>query len=115
MSVRLFTPNENIRDRSDGTLRWGLVIRKTFRQQNLTVGTSATKLPTSPLTDRISLLIVNNSTSGQIVYIGDSTVSSANGIPLFPKQGMPITIEDNIDVYGVSSASGADIRILEGS
>jgi hypothetical protein len=52
MSVRRFTPNEFLRD-TDGTLRWGMVIRKTLHQQALTVGTTAIKLPTSALSDRI--------------------------------------------------------------
>lgn len=114
MTIRRFSPNENIRD-TDGTLRWGLVIRKTLRQQALTIGTSAVKIPTSALSDRINILIVNNSTGGQILYIGDSTVSTANGVPLYPRQSIPITIEDGVEVYGVASAAGADIRILEGS
>ena len=114
MTTRIFSPNEQVRD-TDGTLRWSIIIRKTFRQQNLTIGTSAVKIPTSPLSDRINILIVNNSTSGQILYLGDSTVSTANGIPIYPRQSLPITIEDGVDIYGVSSAAGADIRIIEGS
>lgn len=114
MTTRIFSPNENVRD-TDGTLRWGLIIRKTFRQQNLTIGTDSAKLPTSPLSNRISILIVNNSTSGQILYLGDSTVSTANGFPLYPRQSISFYIEDGVDVYGVSSAAGADIRIIETS
>ena len=114
MSVRRFTPNEFLRD-TDGTLRWGMVIRKTLLQQALTVGTTAIKLPTSALSDRIGLVIVNNSTSGQILYIGDATVTTANGIPLYPRQSIPIAIEDDVEVYGISSAADADIRILESS
>ena len=114
MSIRVFSPNENIRD-TDGTLRWGLVIRKTILQQAITVGTSAVKLPTSALSNRINILIVNNSTGGQILYLGDSTVTTNDGIPLYPRQSIPITIEDSIDIYGVASAAGANIRILEGS
>lgn len=111
---RGYSPNENVRD-ADGTLRWGMVIRKALRQQALTIGTSAVKIPTSALSDRINILIVNNSTSGQIFYIGDSTVTTANGVPLYPRQSIPVLIEDNVIIYGIASAAGADIRILEGS
>lgn len=114
MTTRIFSPNENVRD-TDGTLRWGLVARKTFRQQNLTVGTDSVKLPTSPLSNRIGILIFNNSSSGQILYLGDSTVSSSNGFPLYPRASIQVSIEDGVDIYGVSSASGADIRIIETS
>ena len=114
MTVRIFSPNENVRD-TDGTLRWSLVIRKTFRQTNQTVDTNAAKLPSSPLSTRINILIVNNSTGGQILYIGDSTVTTANGLPIYPRGSMQLSIEDSVDVYAVSSAAGADIRLVEGS
>lgn len=114
MGTRIFSPNEYIRD-SDGTLRWGLTTRKTFRQQNLTIGTDSAKIPTSPLSNRITILIFNNSSGGQILYIGDATVSTANGFPLYPRASIQIYIEDEIDIYGVSSAAGADIRLVEGS
>lgn len=114
MSTRHFTPNENFRD-DDGTLRWGMVIRKTLHQQAQTIGATPAKIPLSALSDRINILIVNNSTGGQILYVGDATVSTSNGTPLYPRQGLPLTIEDSVEVWGVASAEGADIRILEGS
>ena len=112
--TKIFSPNENVRD-PDGTLRWGMVIRKTLLQQAITVGTGAVKLPTSALSNRINILIFNNSTSGQILYLGDSTVTTVNGFPLYPRASVYITIEDEVDIYGISSAAGADIRLLEGS
>ena len=114
MSVKVFTGNENIRD-SDGTLIVGLMVRRTIRQQSVTVGTSAIKIPTSPLSNRVSILIVNSSTSGQIVYIGDATVTSANGFPLRVNASLKVEIEDSVDIYGISSAASADLRIIEGS
>lgn len=113
-TARPYSPNTGHYDASDGTLRWGLIVRKTLRQENITVGTSAVALPTAALADRINILIVNNSTSGQILYIGDATVSSTNGIPIYPRQSYLLSIEDGVSVYGISSASGADIRVLEG-
>lgn len=112
--TKVFSPNENVRD-PDGTLRWGLIIRKTFLQQNLTIGTDSAKIPTSPLSNRINILIVNNSTDGQILYIGDSTVSTTNGYPVYIRQAVSFYIEDSVDIYGVSSAAGANIRIIETS
>lgn len=114
MGVKTFSPNAYIRE-TDGTLRFALIIKKNFRQQNLTIGTSAVKIPTSPLSNRINILIVNNSTNGQILYLGDNTVSSSNGMPLYPRQSLHISIEDDVDIYGIASAAGADIRIVEGS
>ncbi len=114
MGTKIFSPNEQVRD-TDKTLRWSLTLRKTFRQANLTIGETAAKIPTLPLSDRISILIFNNSTGGQILYLGDATVTTANGFPIYPRASIQIHIEDEIDVYGVSSAAGANIRIVEGS
>lgn len=114
MSVKTHTGNEGIRE-SDGLLFVGLIIRRSIRQQNLTIGTSAVAIPTTALSNRRQLFIFNNSTGGQILYIGDNTVSSTNGFPLYPRASISIAIEDGITVYGISSAAGADIRICEGA
>lgn len=112
--IKTFTGIEGSRD-SDGELLYGIIIRNTIRQQNITVTTTVVKLPTTPLSKRISLEIFNNSTSGQILYVGDSTVNSTNGRPIYPRSSYLIAIEDDVDIYGIASASGADIRIVEGA
>ena len=112
--IKTFTGNEGIRN-SAGNLLYGLVVMSSIRQQAITVGVTAIPLPTTPMTRRISLEILNNSTGGQILYIGDSTVTTVNGRPIYPRAGMNLQIEDNVDIYGVSSAVGADIRVTEGN
>lgn len=115
MSIKTFTGNEGTREQTDNKLWVGLIIRRSVKQQAITVGGTAVKLPTSPLSKRKSLLITNYSTGGQILYLGDSTVSTSDGFPLTPRASILLNIEDDIDVYGIASASGADIRIFEGA
>lgn len=110
MSVKVYSPNESVRD-DDLTLIFGLMVRRTIRQNTVTVGSSATKIPTNPLSNRLSILIMNIGT--EAVYIGDSTVTTANGFPIYPRGSLRIDIEDTIDIYGIASTS-AECRILEG-
>lgn len=112
--IKTYTGNEGIRD-SSGELIYGLLARNTIRQSQLTIGTSAVALPTTALSKRISIIIFNNSTSGQILYIGDETVSSTNGFPIYPRGALQISLEDKAIIYGISSAADANIRILEGA
>lgn len=112
--IKTYTGNESIRD-GNGKLLWGLIVRTTFRQQALIIGTSLVALPTTPLDKRIFLEVFNNSTSGQILYIGDNTTNSINGRPIYPRASYMLNIEDDLIVYGISSAPGADIRITEGA
>lgn len=111
MSRKTFAPNEGVRE-SDSKLWIGLIATRSIRQQAVTVATSATKIPTTPLSNRRTLLIENE--SANVVYLGDSTVTTANGFPIYPRQTMQINIEDDIDIYGIASGSSA-IRVLEGA
>ena len=111
--IKTHTGNEYIRD-ANGELIYGLILRKSIRQQALTIPTSATKIPTSPLDKRINLLIMNVSTTGAILYIGNSSVTTANGFPVYPRGVLPVSVEDDIDIYGIGTAD-CDIRILEGA
>lgn len=115
MSVKTYTGNEGIREQPDNQLFVGLIIRRSIRQQVMTIGTSAVAIPTTPLSKRRTILIMNNSTSGQILYIGDNTVTSVNGLPLYPRATVRFDIEDGVVIYGISSAAGADIRLVEGA
>lgn len=112
--IKTYTGTEGSRD-NNSELFLSLLIRKTILQQNLAIGTTAVAIPTSALSQRVTLLIFNNSTSGQILYLGDSTVSSSNGFPIYPRGSIRIDIEDDVTIYGISSALGANIRIIEGA
>lgn len=103
------------RDSDGGVLLNATVIRRTIRQSKLTINTSAVAIPTIPLAKRISLVIMNNSISGQIVYLGDASVTTVDGFPLYPRATILVQLEDEATIYGIASAVDADVRIIEGA
>ncbi len=79
----------------------------------VTVGTSAVALPTSPMDARRALSIRNNSTSN-ILYIGfDSTVTDTTGFPVRAGESIPFDFTASLIVWGIASAAGTDVRVLE--
>lgn len=108
---KLFSGNEGTRN-IHGDVMWAVIIEELIKQQTITVGATATKIPTTPLSKRKILLITN--ISANKIYIGNSSVTTVDGFPLLPWQSARIDIEDNIDVYGVASGN-SEIRILEGA
>jgi len=112
--IKTYTGNEGHRDASQ-ELIYGINIRNTILQQLIAVGTSATKLPTTPLSKRSSILITNDGSAA--VYIGSSTVTTSGatkGFPVYPRGSLLLSCEDKVDVYGISSGS-VNVIILEGA
>ena len=69
----------------------------------ITVGTSAVKLPTTPL----------NSTT-ETLYLGfDPGVTTGDGWPLAPGGAISFDLNGQVEVYGISSGASTDVRILE--
>lgn len=106
-----FGANEHI-TYDDGVLWLGLSIQRSVRPKAVTVGVDATKIPTLPLSRRKNILIVN--ISSNIIYIGNSSVTTSNGFPFYPRAVLQIAIEDNVDIYGIASGN-SECRILEGA
>ena len=107
-----FTPNEGYFDGPVGKRIHTLLLRNRLLTQAITVGTSATKIPTTTLSTRRSILILNNSVS--TIYIGNADVTTVNGYPMSPQDTLKIDISDEVDVYGISTAD-SEVRILEGA
>lgn len=114
MGIKTFS-QEGLREQTDNALWVGLIIRRTIRQTNITVGASAVALPTTPLSQRRVVIIFNNSTLSQILYLGNSSVTANDGFPVYPRAAITINIEDDVTLYGIASAADADIRIFEGA
>ena len=112
MSRQVFDSNQSVRY-PDNTLFYGLIVTVSIISTLVTVGITAIKLPTVPLLRRKFIVIFNNSSN--ILYIGDSTVTTAAGYPVYPRGQMSLAVEDNIDIYGIASAGSSDIRVFEGS
>ena len=75
----------------------------------LTTLNTTYKLPASELASRKTILIYNISDTS--VYIGGSTVTTANGI-LLPPAGI-ISIDCESDLYAICGTSGKIVNILE--
>lgn len=81
----------------------------------ISVGYSGVKLPDSPLVGRRAIAIHNNDPA-YTMYIGfDANVTPANGWPVGPNACIPMDLNGQVELYGISQASGIamDIRILE--
>lgn len=78
----------------------------------VTVTTSATALPTTALTNRRSLVVYNN--SSVTVFIGGSSVTTSNGMPIAAGTYSPaIDASPGLVIYGIVASSTADMRVLE--
>lgn len=79
----------------------------------VTVDTSPVLLPTTPLKYRRALGILNNDNTN-ILYIGfNAEVTTSNGWPIAASNSISLDINGDVKVYGVGSASGVDVRLLE--
>lgn len=89
-------------------------LRGLVHSTNQTITTTLNKIPGYGVLDnRRSLMLFNNSASTTI-YIGGSNVTSSNGLPILGQTYSPV-IDSGIRMilYGVTSSSTADIRVME--
>lgn len=75
----------------------------------LTTANTAYLMPASELSDRSLLIIYNKSDT--IIYVGSSSVTTSNGIPV--AVGKTLEIESKNDLYAVCGVSGKSINLLE--
>ena len=78
----------------------------------VTVGTSATQLTpaASRLRGRRKIVIANGATQ---IFLGPSTVTASNGLPLAANEKLQLDVLDYGDLYAITSAGTSDVRILE--
>ena len=81
---------------------------------SVTVRTTLTKLPSyGVLNNRRTMIIFNNSAS-VTVYVGGSDVTTTNGMPILAQSYSPaIDAGVYMIIYGVTSSSTADVRVME--
>tara|TARA_R110002096_G_scaffold108964_2_gene238494 strand:+ start:3394 stop:3801 length:408 start_codon:yes stop_codon:yes gene_type:complete len=78
-----------------------------------TLGTAVAKLPITPLKYRRAISVMNNSTA-DTVYVGfDPAMTTATGWPLSAGACISFDLNGGVLLYGVSSGSSTDVRILE--
>jgi len=88
-----------------------------------TVGVATERAEVSSSSTRVEITItaghrtleLHNADSAQILYYGGSTVTSARGIPLFPKQTKTFAnVKDDFSIYVVADGSESpEYRIVE--
>lgn len=85
-----------------------------FTVSQITVGTAPLLLIPSALTDRAGLVLKNWSDS-QTVYVAESAAkaTSAVGYPLAARDALAVDLTAGAEVWAVSDAAGADMRIGE--
>lgn len=83
-----------------------------LRQAAITVSTSAVPLPANPLEYRRALVIHNNGNFA--IYLGNSDVTTSDGLPLAAGEKIAFDIQGNpnVVVYAIASTS-VDVRIME--
>ena len=115
MSRKVMTGNEGVQD-TDRSLVYNLVFKSTLRAQSVSVLNTATLLPTTPLSRRLSLEIMIYGTYGnEPVFVGNSSVTVAQGFPLMPRATLQLSMEEEVPVYAIAATGGVDVRVLEGA
>lgn len=80
----------------------------------VTVTNAATALvDTTGTTSDPQPVLVYNSDASVVVYLGGSDVTAATGIPLAALATMSFALGSGDDLYGITSASTAAVRILK--
>lgn len=95
----------------DGDLDVSDIANTDLANTATTVGVAATDLVGTDLAARKFAYVYNN--GNKTGFIGDSSVTTANGFPLSPGSYLELRIGAAIDLYAISTSAGQDFRILE--
>ena len=69
-----------------------------FTRTLVSVGTTATALPSVALVNRAGLWVFNSGTAN--IFLGDSAVGTSNEFILFPNQTQLLPFSDAVTIYG---------------
>jgi hypothetical protein len=115
MSGYNFTPNTGpVTSSASGDKNlWFPVIFVGIKTSQITLTGTLGKLTPTPLAGR-KIMMIANASAVDTIYVGDGTATAATGVPIEPGAKLIVAIADNIDLYGISSGTSTDTRILEG-
>lgn len=82
-----------------------------MKSQSVTVGTTATAIPTTNLNSRTSMLVYNN--GSETVYLGAQGVTVAQGFPLKAGQEKSFGCSEKFQLYGITEVGNVDVRVAE--
>lgn len=106
------TGNEGVLD-TDRTLVYNLVFKSTLKARNISVSDTATPLPTTPLARRMSIIVQNY--GNVVLFIGASDVTVNDGFPILPRATIQLSVEEEVNIYGIVATGTCAVRILEGA
>lgn len=93
-----------------------LVISSKFKNSVISVGTSATKLPSVPLIGR-AMVVIQNLSNNQ-VFLGDSTVTTTGVTRSLVLPGkfaiLEFKLKSEIDLFGIADLA-SDVVVFEGA
>lgn len=90
---------------------WMNDTHQTMAHAAVSVGNTATDLVGSDLANRKRILVQNLGTKK--IYVGNSGVTTANGIEVFAGGSIELDIGPGIDLYAISGTAGQDVRVME--
>lgn len=91
---------------------WANNTHQTMANAAVSVLATATDLVGSDLANRKRIMIQN--LGSKKIYIGkDATVTTVNGLELFPGGSMELDIGPSINIHAISSSGTQDVRVME--
>ena len=87
-----------------------VALKNGINSGTITVGVTATAIPTTALAGRRSIIIVN--ISANTIYLGNSGVTTATGYALYTTQAVSMDIGSEVTIYGIAGGA-SEIRYLE--
>ena len=85
---------------------------QTMENAAVSVAATATDLAATDLANRKSILIQN--LGNRSVYVGkDNTVTTSNGIELFPGSSIELDVGPGVNLHAISASGSQDVRIME--
>ncbi len=89
-----------------------VIIASRLIPTSTTVGTTATVIPATAASGRLSIAVFNNGSN--TVFLGDSGVTTSTGFPLEAGASQSIDLGPQALLYGRTSTGSSDVRSLEG-
>lgn len=87
------------------------IVGSAVKASRTTITGTAGKIPATPLAGRMAIVVYNNGT--EAFWIGGSTVTANNGLPLGAGESIGLDVNDSVDIYGISDGTSINVRELE--
>lgn len=97
-----------------GTVTSNIAGLDAFKTTQYTINTSIVQLTPTPLPNRSAMTLKAITTSAtEIIYIGNSSVSTSTGYPLMNGDSLQLDLTAVFNIYAVGSSAGQKLYIME--